>query len=75
MFNTYIPVAKPPTFGTSQREVADLADKIRGVAGSTRSVAKPSHPVSPEPVKGAATEVKPAAPMVNISVTQWEPLA
>jgi hypothetical protein len=66
MFNTYIPVAKPPTFGASLREVADLADKIRGPVSPQQDVlpqAQDNH---------LAQDAEPAAPQTNILVTHWE---
>jgi hypothetical protein len=68
MFNTFIPVAKPPSFGTSQREVADLADRIRGLA-LQRGVVPHLRDV---PLEGVNPAPPPAAPMAHISVTEWE---
>ena len=66
MFNTYIPVAKPPTFGASLREVADLADKIRGGIAPQQDVLPNGHD------NHIVQDIEPAAPQTNILVTHWE---
>lgn len=62
MFNTFLPVAKPPTFGVSTQEVANLANKIRG------SWSTPTPPLAPDLNAGqeSSSQPSPAAPATHV---------
>jgi hypothetical protein len=58
MFNTFIPIAKPPTFGVSTQEVTELANRIRGILPAPQSpVSKTGQDAYPLPPAAPATHV------------------